>query len=501
MRSQAGIAAIGLLAAGASVALAETPVTVLDEVVMYAIDSGTHELVRYEFETDTFSRIGVVSDRFGNVVTDIEGLAFVRHGPFKGLYAAANYYESQPSRLVKISPLDAMATPLPLTIGFGRIEGLVSVPMSGSAVTDFTRVDDSVSLNVPTALRFDALDAQYGRDAVTMKFSIGGAEFEPFGLFDKPQQANIKGQTPLTWVAPDVYPVGTEIGVRGAGWSDNSPWQLIRDTDSLDPADADKVMVFRNGDVVPDIDGWGNQDDLIDILRPLMDYSVQPPEIRLLNNQAVYCFELGSNNDYQDLVVLVTFADHPSYFNTVGGDLLMAVARYPVEVDDEGDYQFDAGTYGSGHCIININPENGRGTLLQLDARQYEGLALHSDLTIFGTQGGDLYTIALDRFDVRGQVETKLRTLTGVTACRALEFAFGEYEPRIMTAPAAPDDWSANGILFGFDDTSNTLLIIDPVTGNSRAYPCAIDSMDFEGMVFVTKNTDAFGMITAAPHD
>ena len=83
MSARTSLALAGMLTLGVSAAFAETPVTLLEEVVMYAIDSDTNELVRYDFGTDTLTRIGVVSDRFGNVITDVEALAYVRHGPFK----------------------------------------------------------------------------------------------------------------------------------------------------------------------------------------------------------------------------------------------------------------------------------------------------------------------------------------------------------------------------------------------------------------------------------
>ncbi len=101
--------------------------TAIDEVVVYAIDADAFELVRYNFGTDTLVRVGVVTDQNGNVVTDIEGLAMIPHGPFKGLYGTANFYGILPPRLVRINPLDAAARLCPLDIGFNEIEGLVAV--------------------------------------------------------------------------------------------------------------------------------------------------------------------------------------------------------------------------------------------------------------------------------------------------------------------------------------------------------------------------------------
>ena len=100
--------------------------TPIDEVVVYAIDGDAYELVRYNFDTDVYVRVGVVTDQNGNVVTDIEGLAMIPHGPFKGLYGTANFYGILPPRLVKINALDATALLYPAVIGFNEIEGLVA---------------------------------------------------------------------------------------------------------------------------------------------------------------------------------------------------------------------------------------------------------------------------------------------------------------------------------------------------------------------------------------
>jgi hypothetical protein len=100
--------------------------TDLEEVVMYAIDADTYELLRYNFDTDEFVRIGVVTDQDANIVTDAEGLAFIPHGPYKGIYAGANYYEDQPSKLVKINPMDSTGWVYPADVGFEKVEGLVA---------------------------------------------------------------------------------------------------------------------------------------------------------------------------------------------------------------------------------------------------------------------------------------------------------------------------------------------------------------------------------------
>ena len=94
---------------------------VKDALVVYAIDGDAYELVRYNFDTDIYVRVGVVTDQNGNVVTDIEGLAMIPHGPFKGLYGTATFYGILPPRLVKINALDATALLYPAVIGFSDL--------------------------------------------------------------------------------------------------------------------------------------------------------------------------------------------------------------------------------------------------------------------------------------------------------------------------------------------------------------------------------------------
>lgn len=100
--------------------------TPIGDVVVYAVDTDAYELLRYNFDTDLFSRVGVVTDQNGNVVTDIQGLAMIPHGPDRGLYGTANFHGVLPPRLVKINPLDATARLYAAGIGFDSVEGLVA---------------------------------------------------------------------------------------------------------------------------------------------------------------------------------------------------------------------------------------------------------------------------------------------------------------------------------------------------------------------------------------
>jgi hypothetical protein len=272
--------------------------TQIEEVIMYGVDADTHELMRYEFRTDAFVSLGVVKDGNDNPVTDIEGLAYIPHGPHKGLYGTANYYETQPSRLVKISGLDAKATVYSTSIGFEKVEGLVA-----------------------------AQD-------------------------------------------PDSYE-----------WS------------------------------------------------------------------------------------------------------LLGVAKYPAT------------------SLITIDPASGAGTLIMETDNRYLGLARDPDGTIYGVtkDPAELWTID------PGSGESSTGELSGYTKVEALEYAFGDDEPRIKIPmvghDVVPDSWTMAGVLFGFDDDADALLIINAQNGHHVQWECSFQTIDCEGLVFTTELSDPFGPIVNTAGD
>jgi hypothetical protein len=273
--------------------------TPIEEVVMYAIDADTYELLRYTFDTDEYVRIGVVSDQNGDVVVDVESMTMIPHGPFKGIYGTPNFYEDKPSRLVRINPLDATAMMYPNTIlgGDGKVEGLVAVqnPVSGD-------------------------------------------------------------------------------------------WYLIGSTDN----------------------------DTIELIDPAT---------------------------------------------------------------------------GIGAKIADVN-------------RNYEGLAMAPDGTLYGAtkDPAELWLI-----DLSSGTETRVGQMASFTKCEALEFAFGDEESRIKIPnegeEVVPDSWTDDGILFGFDDDADALLIINMVTGDAVQWFCSFATIDCEGMAFTTSRRDAWGVIVVEACD
>jgi hypothetical protein len=284
---------------------AEPEVTTFEELVMYGIDADTYELLRYTFDTDEYVRIGVVEDENGNVVEDVECLAQIPSGPYKGFYGASNFYEARPSRIIKINGLDASGQWLPQSSGFGKVDGMATV------------------------------------------------------------------QDPVT------------------------------------------------GD-------W----------------------------------------------------------------ILLASTRYSVEVDGDEDYPGD-----DGPCLIAIDLATGRGTPVSIGIEHYRGLAISPDGELYGLEkDGGLWTCRPNPSDIQDQQEDKIGE-SGYGKIEALEWAYGDLGARIYTSPHAPDSWSENGVLFGFDDDTDSLLIFNPSTGESRKVEASFQTIDCEGLVFTTQFRDAYGEI------
>jgi hypothetical protein len=510
------VASAVALASALNPVLAQT--TGIYELVIYGIDADTYELLRYDFRTDTLKNLGVVVDQNGDVVEDVEGLAYVPTGSFKGLYGTANYEETEPSRLIRISPLDATAFVYPSTIGFGKIEGLVSVAGSSVAtVDDFDIVDVEVVPAEPYSPQITILGSAVTWDfgaydaAVGVRYNIGGDSFEPYGPLGSPTGSNVNdGTNPRVWTAPGTYAAGTPVSITARvwqldeSWSDpdvDSNWWTYRTITSTD--DTEFLIVLRDGDPIPSYDPWQDQATIEDFVEGYIDTATDT--IKLEPNQVILLFELAAADfmdpavDFQDLVVLVTLAEDSTYFTPpFGGSTLLASARHSVEVDGSENYPGD-----EGHTLLTINPATGQGTALTIGTTQrYQGLAVAPDGTILGTTKlpAELWTIELNPTDVYDQTETLVGDI-GHAKCEALEFAFGDFAAAVNATSTVPASWTTDGALFGFADDIQGLIIINPATGASVPYPSTFTSIDVEGLVFLTRRRDAYGMITVNAGD
>ena len=159
--------------------------------------------------------------------------------------------------------------------------------------------------------------------------------------------------------------------------------------------------------------------------------------------------------------------------------------------------------------LISVNPANGKGDEIMPLSVFYTGLALDANGTLYGVDRGpgslpgqvppglesDLYIIDPPPAPWPGLgTETHIAPLPW-SKVEALEFAFGEFALPIDLSTVAGVDpadptWSQNGVLLGFTDAFDMLMIINPVTGVAVPYPGSFVTLDCEGLVFCTVRTD-----------
>ena len=67
--------------------------------------------------------------------------------------------------------------------------------------------------------------------------------------------------------------------------------------------------------------------------------------------------------------------------------------------------------------------------------------------------------------------------------------------------PGVPLPWTANGALFGYSDSADSMVIFNPTTGQAMLFELPLETTDLEGVVFLTALTDPFGVIVATVGD
>jgi fibro-slime domain-containing protein len=212
-----------------------------------------------------------------------------------------------------------------------------------TTITNFQITQGNVTPGEPFAAMVTLLGAAIENSSyhtpVTMTMHMGSSEFETFGPFANAVLGNINdnqsvtgnanpGSNPRRMVFPTIFPPHTPIAITGRSWNKTSEgalgtnpanWQPSMTANSHD--ESAQVMVLRNGSPVPNIPGFNNQTSIATYVRDFVDSGSNT--IRLLDNQAIYLFEVGTTNltsaaaDFQDLVVLVTLARDPAYLNTL----------------------------------------------------------------------------------------------------------------------------------------------------------------------------------------
>jgi hypothetical protein len=330
---------------------------------------------------------------------------------------------------------------------------------------------------------------------ITLDVEINGVSYEPFGeTMAALAGGNLNNGVPRQWVAPVMFDAGATIkltareylkySVGSPGTSESEYYQdHTVSSDSMD----EYLLVLRNGDPVPDYVGFLDQDDLADFVTPYVDPVTNT--MRLDANEAIFCFELAGapmNNpstDFQDIVVLVSLADDPSYFFGGGEWVLLATARPDAAGTDEK--------------LVLIDPGTGAVTpIMTLHNGPYRGLAAGNDNTLYAVRDNELWHI-----DLYTGAETPIGTQTLAGHLAALEVGIGDFGERIHSAPLVPDSWGQNGVLFGFDPEDNAVLVLDTATGKARRIPCSFENIDVDAIVVFTRTTDSWGEVVSDAHD
>ncbi|MBL1216283.1 MAG: hypothetical protein D8M59_02175 [Planctomycetes bacterium] len=134
-RSAALLCSLTICSLAAAPAMSEddgeqTRVTSISDMILYGVDSRSHELIRYDFGTDRLASVGQVQLDDGTVVHGIESLAYIPGRPY--LFAVWNYDDtSGKSKLITINLFTAQAAAYQFDTGSANIQGMVAVNLEG----------------------------------------------------------------------------------------------------------------------------------------------------------------------------------------------------------------------------------------------------------------------------------------------------------------------------------------------------------------------------------
>lgn len=196
--------------------------------------------------------------------------------------------------------------------------GALLAPTAWTQAEDIDFVIDSGQV-VPTedfAVKISVLGAAItssGTDMpVTVQINVNGQSLEPFGPSDDPSQGDVNDHSaPRHFIVQEVFDPASTIDITGTSWH-NGDVYLQKNSHDQSPS----VIVLRNGDPVPAIDGFDGQTDAVEFVQQYID--TESGTMTLDVNQSIYLFEIGTTRltssaaDFQDLVVLVTLGKTPA---------------------------------------------------------------------------------------------------------------------------------------------------------------------------------------------
>ncbi len=176
-------------------------------------------------------------------------------------------------------------------------------------LTNFEIVNGRVIIHEEFRATVEVLGVDISNVNVTfMITTIGGGsniQHEPFGPFDDPINGNINGVELAPFELPGLHPSGAVITAVGKSWTEGNTLLLV---DSK--VNSPQVLVLRDGDSVPDIEPFGDQQTIATYISDYVDAATNT--VTIASNQVIYLFELYTTDmnsefaDFQDLVVLVS---------------------------------------------------------------------------------------------------------------------------------------------------------------------------------------------------
>ena len=327
---------------------------------------------------------------------------------------------------------------------------LQTIESGEEAVIDFENNGTSVTPTEPFAVKVSVLGAAISAGGaydmpVTLKCNIGGNWAQPFGSYSSHNQGDVNdNNNPRRFIAPTIYPAGTNVSIKAQSWystngtgNGNHESYLTVSTTT----NSSNVIVLRHGDAVPELPAFLDQASITDLI---VDY-VENGIVVLNPNQAIYLFELGTTDlstsyaDFQDLVVLITFANDPSELN----------------VNDDDD-----NVVGESSRLVKVNRWTGGYEQIMTLDREYDGLAAAPGGVFFATNGQQLFEL-----DPLNQTETLVGT-TAYSDITGLE--------------------AAGSTFCGFSSNAGVLTAVNVQTGQQIGSSVNIGSNDLQSIVFIS---------------
>ena len=204
----------------------------------------------------------VTSTKKGTLTLSSDGsFTYVPGSKFKGKdgFTYKAYNGTQLTNVARVK-INAVANDIPFDIEDGEVvpsvEYTADLKMLGAAITDGGMYD------MP----------------VTVKATVDGSTFEPWGAFDLPLEGNVNTGSTFDYTLPSTYAAGTPLSIVGRSWwkidlsysgTSNSDWEQVMQVDSS--TGSANVLVLRDGDQVPDIEPFQDQGSIVSFLGGYID--------------------------------------------------------------------------------------------------------------------------------------------------------------------------------------------------------------------------------------